>query len=450
PPPPPPPPAACPTSSPPPPPPPLPTCPPPLPPPPPPPPPTCPPPSPPPRPPPPPPPRPPPPRPPPQTRLIRARGVLLKFKKFEIVDKTGYTNNWKGSDPCKYKGIRCATYPNTKEKAVAGIDLNQAKITGVKNGTLKLSDVLGEIPELTFFHVNSNGFGGNLPDLSVNKFKYFYELDLSNNKLSGAFPIQVLQATNLTFLDIRFNQLSGPIPPELFVQDLDVIFINNNLFSGNLPSNFGSTPARYLTFANNQFSGTIPSSIGKASKTLTEVLFLGNNLDGCLPYEIGLLGKATVFDASKNIITGPIPHSFGCLKSIQFLNLASNQLYGPVPEIVCILPGLRNNGNLSLSDNYFTQVGPECLKLIESKVLDVNNNCILGLPNQRSPEECHMFFSNAKPCSNPKSFHYIPCKPYYSQLHSQAVAPPLLQEDSSFYSSPPEPVTYKTLRPHRL
>ncbi|OIW21149.1 hypothetical protein TanjilG_29895 [Lupinus angustifolius] len=206
-----------------------------------------------------------------------------------------------------------------------------------------------------------------------------------------------------------------------------------------MSDNFGSTPARYVTFANNLFTDSIPKSIGNASKTLTEVLFLGNKFEGCLPYEIGYLKKATVIDVSKNYLTGPIPLSFGCLKKIRYLNLALNKFYGPVPEILSQLPGLCNNGNLSLSDNYFTEVGPECRKLIKSNVLDVKNNCIPGFPNQRSYEECYQLSCKVKPCPNEKYLSYIPCKEYCGQ-------------STSFVSetTAPAPVTYKSLKPHRL
>ncbi|KAJ1388374.1 Leucine-rich repeat-containing N-terminal, plant-type [Sesbania bispinosa] len=376
------------------------------------------------------------------TRLQKARKVLLKFK-FNIDDPTRYLKNWnKSTDTCSFNGIRCATFPNTKnERAVAGLDLNGARLSRAKGRSpLSLSGILDKIPELTFFHVNSNNFTGDIPK-EILKYKYFFELDLSNNKIQGEFPKEVLQLKQLVFLDLRFNHLYGPIPPELFGLDLDVIFINDNKFSGPLPDNFGSTPARYLTFANNKLTGQIPRSIGKASKTLTEVLFLGNYFEGCLPFEIGYLKKATVFDVSRNWLTGPIPHSFACLQSIQYLNLERNQFYGTVPEMVCQLPGLRNNGNLSLADNYFTQVGPACRDLIKAKVLDVSNNCILGLPNQRSYGECAKFFYNAKQCPNPNSFNYIPCKlkkGHNYQAQAQAQTPP------------PAPLTYKSLKPHRL
>jgi Leucine-rich repeat (LRR) protein len=172
------------------------------------------------------------------------------------------------------------------------------------------------------------------------------------------------------------------------------------------------------------------------------VLFLNNKLTGCLPFQIGFLEAATVFDASINCLTGPIPPSFQCLFKIEVLNLARNQLYGFVPEAICKLPNL---GIFNLSDNYFTQVGPECRKLINKKVLDVEKNCIIDLPNQRSKAVCAAFYSKAKyhRCPNEQSLNNIPCEKKY---HSAALG--------SSYHQPtvpaPSPLSYGALKPHRL
>ncbi|KAL2939341.1 hypothetical protein RDABS01_000173 [Bienertia sinuspersici] len=182
-----------------------------------------------------------------------------------------------------------------------------------------------------------------------------------------------------------------------------------------LPSNLGSTPAAFITLANNKFTGPIPKSIGQASKTLLEILFLNNKLSGCLPYEIGLLKEARVFDVSKNIMTGPIPRSFACLGKMEYLQLAQNEFYGPVPEEVCMLPYLRK---LNLCSNYFTQVGPVCMGLVRKGILDVRDNCILGLPAQKSPEICAEFFNRPKVCEEGKMLNYVPCKKTVSSNYS--------------------------------
>jgi hypothetical protein len=177
-----------------------------------------------------------------------------------------------------------------------------------------------------------------------------------------------------------------------------------------LPDNLGSSHVLYLTLANNKFTGPIPGSIAKALSFLTEVLFLNNQLTGCLPYEIGFLKKAIVFDASNNQLTGPLPFSLGCLDKAEQLNFAGNLLYGTVPEVVC---GLENLVNFSLSNNYFMNVGLRCRSLIERGVLDVSNNCIPDLPFQRSVAECAHFFAIPRICPRMWSYTCVTCKLHF-------------------------------------
>lgn len=383
------------------------------------------------------PPLPPPPCPPPSSpfeskRIELVYPVIQNLKRRIRSDPLGVTNTWVGPDICQYKGFFCAVVPDYKVKALARVNFNGFNLAGPD---LSLHGFLDQLPDVTLFHANSNQFTGTVPGTLAN-LRYLFELDLSNNKLSGDFPVEVLGATKLTFLDLRFNSFSGAVPPRVFNLDLDVLFINNNGLMQTLPDEIGATPVLFLTLANNKFTGEIPRSIGKASRTLLEVLLLNNRLSGCLPCEIGLLGRARVFDASRNLLTGPIPHSFGCLAHMEVLNLAQNQLYGPVPETVCQLAHLAN---LSLSYNYFTLVGPICMKLIERKVLDVRMNCILGLPMQRSKAQCVAFFSRPITFPDPKWFNWVPCRP-----NSQK------QSDRRLTAQGASLRSFEALVPHRL
>ncbi|KAL9291958.1 putative leucine-rich repeat domain superfamily [Arabidopsis thaliana] len=361
--------------------------------------------------------------------------VIKNFQTLIEDDPKSILKTWVGTDICaqdKYIGLECAKLPGTNDLALASIQFNNFNLGGKK---LRLDNFLNKLEEVTIFHANSNNFVGSVPNFS--KLKYLFELDLSNNKLSGEFPSSVLKATNLTFLDLRFNSFSGSVPPQVFNLDLDVLFINNNNLVQRLPENLGSITALYLTFANNRFTGPIPGSIGDI-KSLQEVLFLNNKLTGCLPYQIGNLNRATVFDVELNQLTGPIPYSFGCLKKMEQLNLARNNFYGTIPEIVCELSVLKN---LSLSYNYFTQVGPKCRTLIKRKILDVGMNCILDLTNQRTPWECAKFFLRKQSCPNFKSFFYLPCGKDPHRIKPD-------QEGSDGQASPP--VSYNALNPDRI
>lgn len=334
-------------------------------------------------------------------RLAAIYPIIQTFKNTITSDPFNITSTWIGSDICKYKGFYCGHPPdNLTAIALASIDFN-----GFELAAPTLDGFIDQLPDLSLFHANSNKFSGTIsPKLA--QLPYLYELDISNNKFSGTFPVAILGKNDLSFLDIRFNFFTGSVPPQVFMQTLDVLFLNNNNFMQKLPQNLGSTPALYLTFANNKFTGSIPRSIGKLSSTLIEVLFLNNLLTGCLPYELGFLREARVFDASNNRLTGPLPCSLGCLEKIELLNLSGNLLYGQVPEVLCALDNLVN---LSLSNNYFTRVGPLCRKLIKNGVLDVNRNCIHYLPHQRSTHECALFFLQPRFCFYPSWYNFIPC-----------------------------------------
>ncbi|XP_048336118.2 uncharacterized protein At4g06744 [Ziziphus jujuba] len=372
-------------------------------------------------------------------RVLKATKAIKTFASKIECDPVGYTETWKGDDACKYKGFVCAEHPDDNLLAVAGVDFNGANFNG---RDLTLEGFIDELEDITIFHANSNNFTGKIPS-KIAQFRFLYELDLSNNRLIGDFPLEVLGAKNLTFLDLRFNNFSGKVPPGLFNLDVDVLFINNNNLEQPLPDNLGSTPALYLTFANNMFTGPIPKSIRGASETLIEVLFLNNRLSGCLPMEIGYLKKATLFDASNNQLTGPIPRSFACLAKIELLNFNNNKLFGAVPEDVCKLPNLEK---LSLANNYFTQVGPACRNLIERKILDVTSNCILDLPYQKPKAECARFFSKPSLCINHQVLTYIPCRlPWVSKWKSDSRRPALTPAVSA---SPP--VSYRAHSPDGL
>lgn len=163
---------------------------------------------------------------------------------------------------------------------------------------------------------------------------------------------------------------------------------------------------------------------------------MNNKLSGCLPYEVGFLKELQVFDVGSNLLTGPLPRSLACLEKIELLNFANNLFYWEIPEEVCALVKL---GNLSLSDNFFTKVGPVCRKLINNGVLNVRQNCIPGLADQKSLQECAEFYLKyIRFCPYPETYKFIPCKrnaplPHHQQLSSKKVGP----------------VTYKTLSRHK-
>lgn len=320
-------------------------------------------------------------------RLLKAYKALQAWKHAITSDPKNFTSNWHGPHVCNYTGVYCAPAPDDNHTTtVAGIDLNHGSISG------SLPEELGLLADLALFHINSNRFKGTVPK-SFSCLTLLYELDISNNLFSGRFPDVVFSLSSLKFLDIRFNSFEGDIPSRLYDMKLDAIFLNDNKFrSSGVLENISKSRASVIVLANNDLNSCLPSSLAQMKDTLNEIIIMKSGLKGCLPSELGLLDKLTVFDLSSNGLVGSLPESMGRMRSLEQLNVAHNKLSGVIPPSICSLPRLEN---FTYSDNYFCGEPKTCLKL---KDKDDRKNCIPFRPWQRSPVECAAFYKYPVDC----------------------------------------------------
>ncbi|XP_041006878.1 leucine-rich repeat extensin-like protein 4 [Juglans microcarpa x Juglans regia] len=319
-------------------------------------------------------------------KLQRAYTALQAWKSAIKDDPLKILDTWVGSDVCSYKGVFCADSQDEMDAptglvVVAGIDLNKANLKGT------LVKELSFLTDISLLHLNSNRFSGTIPN-TFRDLSSLQELDLSNNLFSGPFPVVTLYIPDLLYLDLRFNKFSGPLPEDLFNKNLDAIFLNNNQFEGQLPQNLGNSPASVINLANNNFSGNIPISLGFMGSKLKEILFLNNQLTGCIPEGVGLFTGMQVLDVSFNSLMGHLPDTLSCLENIEVLNLAHNELSGVLPDPIC---SLRSLVNLTVAYNFFSGFSQQCSNLFIKNVgFDFSLNCIPGRDMQRPRPECSM------------------------------------------------------------
>ncbi|MER2530229.1 MAG: IPTL-CTERM sorting domain-containing protein [Candidatus Competibacter sp.] len=101
------------------------------------------------------------------------------------------------------------------------------------------------------------------------------------NNLTGTLPASLNDLTELRYLSVANNKLTGSIPSLSSLIKLEQFYAGNNQLSGSIPSLSGLTKLEYFSVYSNQLSGSIPSLAGLTA----------------------LLG----FDVSSNQLSGPAP-----------------------------------------------------------------------------------------------------------------------------------------------
>ncbi|PKI38554.1 hypothetical protein CRG98_040987 [Punica granatum] len=185
-------------------------------------------------------------------------------------------------------------------------------------------------------------------------------LNLSYNSLTG-FPQHpvFLNWTRLRSLDVRSNQLQGPLPavPHASIQ---FYFVSNNRLSGTIsPVICNMNNIQLLDLAKNNFSSVIPRCLSNLSSTLTVLSLHDNNFYGGIPQ----LSKGTcslrMIDFSSNLLEGPLPRSLANCTELEFLNMGNNMIRDIFPSWLGSLANLkildlsRNKLVGLLPSNYF-------------------------------------------------------------------------------------------------
>ncbi|EOA30129.1 hypothetical protein CARUB_v10013240mg [Capsella rubella] len=145
-------------------------------------------------------------------------------------------------------------------------------------------------------------------------------LRLPGAGLFGSLPIGGIgNLTELQTLSLRFNSLSGPIPPDFSnLVLLRYLYLQGNAFSGEIPSFLFTLPnVIRINLGENKLSGRIPDNVNSAARLVT--LYL-----------------------ERNQLSGPIPE---ITLPLQQFNVSSNQLDGPIPNSLSAWPRTAFEGN---------------------------------------------------------------------------------------------------------
>lgn len=186
--------------------------------------------------------------------------------------------------------------------------------------------------------LSSNILSGSLPNFS--QFQVLTSIKMRNNSLVGVLPSMLGTYPKVSVVDLSTNNLTGPLLPNLFTS-LTLTFLNlsGNHFSGTIPlqtHNSTESPIlpltsfiQFLDLSYNSLSGPLPPEIVEMQKL--KLLDLRNNyLTGEIPQEIGELDSLEVLDLSMNHFKGKIPNMRQV--GLKAFNVSYNDLSGLVPE----------------------------------------------------------------------------------------------------------------------
>ena len=352
------------------------------------------------------------------------RAVLKAF--FEIAGGSGWTNSdrWRGDGPLEeWYGVSVDS-----QGRVTALDLSDNGLEGRVPGSL------GRLSQMTELRIGGNALAGRLPLSlsslpSLGEFRYadtdlcapteepfrawmnaisshagtgvdcapptdrqiltsLYDATggpewsnrenwLTNRPLEEWHGVTVDTNGRVTRLDLRNNDLTGEIPPELgALASLEHVLFGRNELRGRIPSEFGSlVKLRTLDLGFNRLMGPIPAELGSLSRL--ESLFLDHNeLTGSIPPDLGALPNLNHVGLHENQLVGTIPHELGSLRSLRNLNLGGNQLTGPIPAEFASLPRLES---LFLDRNELTgSIPPDLGALSNLKTLNLGNNGLKG------------------------------------------------------------------------
>ncbi|XP_075669666.1 uncharacterized protein LOC142639358 [Castanea sativa] len=319
--------------------------------------------------------------------------ILMKLKSTLLqTSNTSAFNSWESSNSmCNFTGITCSS-----QGSVTKIKLSHQNLTGVLpldficqlQSLEKLSlgfnhlngpimDDLKNCVKLQYLYLDRSGLSQTFPWKSLQNMTSLVQLYLGNNPFNPfPFPKEVLQLTNLTWLDLCNCSIHGTIPAEIGkLKELIYLGLQDNNMTGKIPVEIGNlVNLRKLSLSHNSFMGKLP--VGLRNLTKLEVFhFSMNNLEGDLS-ELRFLNNLVSIRLSENELSGQVPAEFGEFKKLVNLSLYYNSFTGPLPQ------NLGSSAKLyivNLSMNFFTgQIPPYMCKQGTLSVLSMFGNNLTG------------------------------------------------------------------------
>ncbi|XP_050381056.1 probable LRR receptor-like serine/threonine-protein kinase At1g06840 isoform X2 [Argentina anserina] len=116
-----------------------------------------------------------------------------------------------------------------------------------------------KISGLRILQLDNNNFSGTEIPATYGNLSGLAKLSLRNCSLQGAIP-DLSRIHNLSYLDLSWNQLAGPVASHRLSDNMTTIDLSNNHLNGSIPESFSSLPhLQKLSLENNFLNGSVPA-----------------------------------------------------------------------------------------------------------------------------------------------------------------------------------------------